>query len=143
MEILYATEDIQDNGGMLTSVRLPLSFRQVMNICVLIVFFLKEGNRTRTPGGVYIQLIRKDDTILNCQRKQIFIEDAIKKKKQKAVKRLAQARRFNQAKQELMRKEKRSGATEGDEGKHKATTQDDEEDLLDGIEEDGMIYFDD
>jgi len=113
-----------------------------MNICVLIVFF-KEGNRTRTPGGVYIQLIRKDDTILNCQRKQIFIEDAIKKKKQKAVKRLAQARRFNQAKQELMRKEKRSGATEGNEGKHKATTQDDEEDLLDGIEEDGMIYFDD
>lgn len=117
LEILYATEDIQDNGGMLTS----------------------DGNRTRTPGGVYIQLVRKDDTILNCQRKQIFIEDAIKKKKQKALKRLAQTKRFNKAKEELLKKKKAGLNKEYDDKQE--TTQNEEEDLLDGIEEDGMIYF--
>lgn len=65
LEILYATEDIQERGGMLTS----------------------DGYRKRSPGGVYIQLVRKDDTILNCQRKNIFIEDFLKKKKQKQMKR--------------------------------------------------------
>jgi hypothetical protein len=50
-------------------------------------WFNKEGDRYRTAGGVYIQLLRKDDSLLNCQRKKIFIEDAERKKRQKQAKR--------------------------------------------------------
>jgi phosphorylated adapter RNA export protein len=65
LEILYATEDILDNGGMLTA----------------------DGFRHRTPGGVYFFLVRRDESILNCQRKQIFIDEAIFKKQKKKEKR--------------------------------------------------------
>jgi len=88
---------------------------------------------------VYIQLVRKDDTILNCQKKKIFIEDVLKKKKQKAMKRLAQSKRFNNAKQVLKQKIK-NGSTDSGQEKQDAA-QENEEDLLDGMTEDGMIFF--
>ena len=65
LEILFATQDIEEIGGMFTS----------------------DGNRRRSPGGVYLQLIKRDDSILSVQKKQIFIEDEDKKKKKKIVKR--------------------------------------------------------
>ena len=42
---------------------------------------------------------------MNCQRKKIFIEDSIKKKHQKAVKRLIQKKKFNKSKKELSARE--------------------------------------
>lgn len=76
LELLYATEDIQQNGGMVTS----------------------DGNRKRTLGGVYFQLIKKDDTILNCQRSQIFIEEVEKRKKQKRSNVKDKGEKFDKAK---------------------------------------------
>lgn len=108
LHVLYATDDILDKGGMQTS----------------------DGYRMRSPGGVFIQLVRKDNTILNCQRKEIFIEDAIKKKKHKAMKRLTQPRRVSQARQELLRKRQ-------EESDKIAVV----EDGLEGIDETGMIHF--
>lgn len=135
LEILYATEDIQEIGGMPTA----------------------EGNRSRTPGGCYIQLVRKDDRILSCQRKQIFIEDAIKKKNQKKLKRLAQAAKFNREKKQLAETIKNdkdikadlktrlgSGAVVTGQVDVNCTNQIEEtiEDEMENIEENQMIYFD-
>ena len=96
---------------------------------------LKEGHRRRTPGGVYIQLIRKDETILNCQRKKIFIEDSIKKKHQKAVKRLIQKKKFNKSKKELQDKVANAKQTQN-------SNEENDGDGFDDMEESEMIYFD-
>jgi len=64
----------------------------------------KEGNRKRTPGGVYLQLLKRDDTILKCQLSKILIKDEVQKKKKNQRKRLKQKLKFEKDKQELMQK---------------------------------------
>ncbi|RNA17674.1 Phosphorylated adapter RNA export [Brachionus plicatilis] len=76
LELLYATEDIESCGGIPTS----------------------DGYRRRTPGGVFFQLLKKDDTILSCQKSKIFIPDQERKKKQKALKRLRKPKRTSETK---------------------------------------------
>jgi hypothetical protein len=65
LELLYATEDIVQTGGMLTS----------------------DGFRRRTPGGTYLQLVKIDQTILKCQKKQILILEDYQKQKKNKIKR--------------------------------------------------------
>ena len=117
LELLYATEDIQTRGGMLTT----------------------EGNRKRSPGGVYLQLVKKDDTILNMQRSKIFIEDEIKKKAAKKLKRLRQRQRFHEAKKQLENKVKNDEDTEDDNQQEVENKNDGD---LEDICEEEMIYFD-
>jgi hypothetical protein len=62
----------------------------------------KEGNRKRTPGGVYLQLLKRDETILKCQMSKILIKDEVQKKKKNQRKRLKQKLKFEKVKQELM-----------------------------------------
>ena len=95
----------------------------------------KEGHRRRTAGGVYMQLIRKDETILNCQRKKIFIEDSIKKKHQKAAKRLVQKKKFNKCKKELQDRVAESKQIQN-------SNEENDGDGFDDMEEGQMIYFD-
>jgi phosphorylated adapter RNA export protein len=66
LELLYATQDIIENGGMLTA----------------------DGKRYRTPGGIYLQLVKVDETILKCQRNQILIKELYQKKRRNQIKRL-------------------------------------------------------
>jgi phosphorylated adapter RNA export protein len=66
LDLLYATQDIIDNGGMLTA----------------------DGKRYRTPGGIYLQLVKVDETILKCQRSQILIKELYQKKRKNQIKRL-------------------------------------------------------
>ena len=89
LEILFATQDIEEIGGMFTSVRIQVSPTRCLATPVesFNSFIWKDGNRRRSPGGVYLQLIKRDDSILAVQKKQIFIEDEDKKKKKKIVKR--------------------------------------------------------
>lgn len=65
LELLYATQDIIDNGGMLTA----------------------DGKRYRTPGGIYLQLVKVDETILKCQRSQILIKELYQKQRKNQIKR--------------------------------------------------------
>jgi hypothetical protein len=60
------TQDIIDNGGMLTA----------------------DGKRYRTPGGIYLQLVKVDETILKCQRNQILIKELYQKQRKNQIKRL-------------------------------------------------------
>ncbi|KAL5004113.1 hypothetical protein ScPMuIL_017569 [Solemya velum] len=53
LELLYLTEDVEETGGMMTM----------------------DGYRRRTPGGVYIQLLKTDKDISRKQRNKIFAED--------------------------------------------------------------------
>lgn len=73
LELLYATQDIEDNGGILT----------------------EDGYRRKLPGGVFFQLLKNDPTILKEQKSNIFIEQKLKKKLKKQHKRL-QNKRLNQ-----------------------------------------------
>ncbi|CAF0707141.1 unnamed protein product [Brachionus calyciflorus] len=118
LELLYATEDVEKLGGMPTS----------------------DGYRRRTPGGVYFQLIKKDDIILNCQRSQIFIEDVARKKKQKALKRLRQRQRFNEAKKDL--REKIENDISGNKDVNNQNELNEINDEFESVVEEGMIYFD-
>ena len=81
-------------------------------------------------------MLKKDETILNCQRSKIFIEDVARKKRQKAIKRLKQKERFNKAKKELENKIAK-GQIE-----NKLTNKDHEDVDFDEHQEENMIYFD-
>lgn len=87
---------------------------------------------------MFFQLLKKDETILNCQRSQIFIEDALKKKKAKSLKRLKQRQKFDLAKKELQR------LVKSDENQAECEAHDDQndDDDLGHIKENEMIYFD-
>jgi len=78
LELLYATQDIQDNGGM----------------------FTKDGLRKKYAGGIFFELLKSDETILNCQRKSIFMDQILQKKKNKTRKRLQH--KFNLKSNELI-----------------------------------------
>lgn len=119
LEILFATQDIEEIGGMFTS----------------------DGNRRRSPGGVYLQLIKRDDSILTVQKKQIFIEDEDKKKKKKIVKRLKQKAKFEIAKKVLHEQVKRDGQKEKVSPNNTAKDAQEADDMND-LQEDEMIYFD-
>lgn len=82
LELLYATQDVESNGGMWT----------------------EDGYRKRSPGGIFLQLIKRDETILSMQKKKIFIEDPEQKKRKKERKRLQNKMRFNKAKEDLANK---------------------------------------
>jgi phosphorylated adapter RNA export protein len=87
LELLYATQDIEDNGGLLT----------------------EGGYRRKLPGGVFFQLLKNDPTILKEQKSNIFIEQKLKKKLMKQRKRL-QNKQFKetQSKQEEIQSEDKS-----------------------------------
>ena len=55
------------------------------------IFYLKtqEGTRRRTPGGVYLNLVKRDESILECQRSQIILKEVSpeKKKRKNLIKR--------------------------------------------------------
>ncbi|KAJ8319580.1 hypothetical protein KUTeg_002869, partial [Tegillarca granosa] len=59
LETAYLTEDVEDAGGMMTF----------------------DGCRRRTPGGVYIQLLKKDKEVSKNQYKEIFGEEERQYKK--------------------------------------------------------------
>lgn len=101
---------------------------------------MKEGNRKRSPGGIYLQLVKRDDTILGMQRKQIFIEDAIKKKEAKKIKRLRQRRRMDDAKKKL--EQQVNGITTSHNKQQPSNVEQEEIEELDEISEENMIYFD-
>ncbi|XP_052098327.1 phosphorylated adapter RNA export protein-like [Mytilus californianus] len=60
IELMYATEDIEEEGGMKTF----------------------DGKRRRTPGGVYIQLIKQDKNVTKDMVDEIFAEEQKKYKKE-------------------------------------------------------------
>lgn len=83
LELLYAAQDIEDAGGMYT----------------------EDDQRRRTPGGVYIQLIKSDNTILSVQKKKIFIQSLEEKKLHKRKKRFNQKQRLQREKAKLLEKD--------------------------------------
>jgi phosphorylated adapter RNA export protein len=151
LELLYATEDIQEKGGMLTSV-INLYYLKIENKIPTFIngFYFKDNRRKRSPGGVYFQLIKQDETILNAQRKQIFIEDEIKKKQAKKLKRLRQRARFNEAKKNLQEQiGLKSESSDQSNNSSTAVLNLDQSKSLNGVNndienvnEEEMIYFD-
>ncbi|XP_050403248.2 phosphorylated adapter RNA export protein [Patella vulgata] len=53
LELLYLTEDVEESGGM----------------------FVMNGERRRTPGGVFLQLLKMDMDVTKANIKQIFAEE--------------------------------------------------------------------
>ncbi|XP_021347441.1 phosphorylated adapter RNA export protein-like isoform X2 [Mizuhopecten yessoensis] len=79
LKIAHQTEDVESAGGLLTY----------------------DGARRRTPGGVYIQLLKKCSDVTSEQTKEIFAEEEMKYKKEQRKTKRARRRRQNQLRKML------------------------------------------
>ncbi|XP_033750435.1 LOW QUALITY PROTEIN: phosphorylated adapter RNA export protein-like [Pecten maximus] len=79
LKFAHQTEDVESAGGLLTN----------------------DGARRRTPGGVYLQLLKNSKDITKEQTKEIFAEEELKyKREQRKIKR-AKRKRQNQLRKML------------------------------------------
>ncbi|XP_013410586.1 phosphorylated adapter RNA export protein [Lingula anatina] len=80
IQLLYETEDVEDAGGL----------------------WINDGSRRRTPGGVYLQLLKADPSVTKDHLKDIFIESFMyDKEKQKEAKRRKRRRKAEEARRRM------------------------------------------
>ncbi|XP_069138499.1 phosphorylated adapter RNA export protein-like [Argopecten irradians] len=92
LKFAYQTKNVESAGGLLTN----------------------DGARRRTPGGVYIQLLKKSKDVTKEQTKEIFAEEELKYKREQRKMKRAKRRRQVQLRSMLPQSKYSSQKSKGD-----------------------------
>lgn len=102
LELYRETQRIEADGGMMINVsELYIYIDWYLKLCIC----LQNGRRRRTPGGVFLFLLKHHDNITPAQQKSIFSEDRQKEiKSRKQIENLIRDRKVEELKKCLSEK---------------------------------------
>lgn len=102
IQLFRETQEAENDGGILVAVSTPFGchLNKTWNFIALI-YDRQDGSRRRTPGGVFLFLLRNHDVIPMEKIREVFSEEAKAKEKQKktlrAKRRQGQAEKLKQS----------------------------------------------